>query len=92
MKIDIQMNEFSIGEPVRVGNVYPVKGGRGVREKHLQVLIAMSEDRRESYFLVVNKDGEAVGVNRYGTHYVNDLQPIAFVEGLEDLVLVMRSL
>jgi hypothetical protein len=96
MKIDIQINEFSPSDPVRVGNVYPIKGGRGIREKHMQILIAMSEAREyhgiHCLMLVVTKEGKPIGVNDYALHYVEELQPIAFVDGLEDMTLVMRSL
>lgn len=96
MDIDVQINEYSPSDPVRVGNVYPVKGGRGIREKHMQVLIAMTEPKQYDgitcLFLVVSKEGKPVGVNRYALHYVEDLQPIAFVDGLEELTLTMRSL
>lgn len=96
MNIDMQIGDFSPLEPVRIGNVYPIKGGRGVREKHMQILIAMTDG--DAYngvtclFLVVNKDGRPVGVNRYGLHYVQELCPMAFVDGLEELTLIMRSL
>lgn len=91
MQISIETNEFTAGDPVRIGNVYAVKGGRGIREKHMQILIAITNDNL-CLFLQVNKDGDPVGVNKYGLHYVEDMQPIAFVEGLEELTLVMRSL
>lgn len=96
MDIDIQINDFSPLDPVRVGNVYPVRGGRGLREKNMQILIAMSEPKQyegvSCMFLVVSKEGKPVGVNRYALHYVEELTPIAFVDGLEDMTLTMRSL
>ena len=96
MDVDIQLNDFSPLDPVRVGNVYPVKGGRGLRDKNMQILIAMSEPTQyggiSCFFLVVSKDGKPVGVNRYALHYVEDLTPIAFVDGLEEMTLIMRSL
>lgn len=96
MEIDVQINEFSPSDPVRIGNVYPVKGGRGLSKKHMQVLIAMTEPERYEgvtcLFLVVSKEGKPVGVNRYALSYVEDLQPIAFVDGLETMTLTMRSL
>lgn len=97
MKIDIQTTEFGPCEAARVGNVYPVKGGRGLRHGHMQVLIAITEpadcyNGRQGLLLVITKDGKPVGVNSYGIHYIEDLCPIAFVEGLDDLTLIMRSL
>jgi len=96
MKIDIQTTEFGPYDPVRVGNVYPVKGGRGLKQGHLQVVIAITESReyhgQSALLLVTTKDGKPVGVNSYGLSYVEELCPVAFVEGLDNLTLVMRSL
>ena len=97
MKINIECGDFGPYEPARVGNVYPIKGGRGLREGHMQILIAIGTPREKwrgqaALMLVINKNGEPVGVNSYGMHYVEDLQPIAFVEGLEEMTLTMRSL
>lgn len=96
MKIDIQTNEFGPYDPARVGNVYPVKGGRGLKNGHLQILMAITEPReyhgQAALMLVVTKDGKPVGVNSYGLSYVEELCPIAFCDGLDELTLVMRSL
>lgn len=96
MKIDIQTTEFGPYDLPRVGNVYPIKGGRGLKYGHLQVLLAITEPKEfygpAALMLVITKDGKPVGVNSYGLHYINDLCPIAFVDGLEDMTLVMRSL
>lgn len=96
MKIDIQTTEFVPYDIPRIGNVYPIKGGRGLKYGHLQVLIAITEPKEcygsAALMLVITKDGKPVGVNSYGLHYINDLCPIAFVDGLEDMTLVMRSL
>lgn len=96
MKIDVQTTEFSPLEAARIGNVYPIKGGRGLKQGHLQVLIAITEPKEYSgpagLMLVITKDGKPVGVNSYGMHYIEELCPIAFVDGLEDMTLVMRSL
>lgn len=96
MKIDIQTTEFGPFDPARVGNVYPIKGGRGLKLGHLQILIAITEPRdyygASALMLVITKEGKPVGVNSYGMHYIEELCPIAFVEGLEDMTLIMRSL
>lgn len=83
----------------RVGNVYPIKGGRGVRDGHMQVLIAITEPKGKyetrgpmALLLVIDKEGSPRGVNSYGIHYVNELCPIAFVDGLDELEFSMRSL
>jgi hypothetical protein len=97
VKIDIQTTEVGPFEAARVGNVYPIKGGRGARYGNMQVLIAITEPREQwqgsmGLMLVISKEGKPVGVNSYGMHYIEDLQPIAFVEGLEELTLIMRSI
>lgn len=97
MKIDIQVGDFGPYEPARVGNVYPIKGGRGLRYGHMQILLAITEPKEQwqgpsALMLVVDKGGSPVGVNSYSLHYVNDLQPIAFVDGLESMNLTMRAL
>ena len=96
MKIDIQTIELGPFDPARVGNVYPIKGGRGLKQGHMQVLIAITEPREyhgaSALMLVITKEGKPVGVNSYAMHYIEELCPIAFVDGLEDMTLVMRSL
>lgn len=97
MKIRIEVNDLSPPSEVRIGNVYSVKGGRGLKEGHMQVLIAITEPKENwqgpaGLLLVIDKQGKPKGVNSYGMHYLEDLCPIAFVEGLEDMELVMRSL
>ena len=37
-------------------------------------------------------DGEIVGANNYATHYFDSKVPMARVDGLDNLSLVMRSL
>lgn len=96
MRINIEVGEYGPYEPARVGNVYPIKGGRGLRDGHMQVLIAITEQRDYSgpagLLLVIDKEGKPRGVNSYGMHAIENMQPIAFVEGLEDMTLTMRSL
>lgn len=98
MKINIEVGDFGPYEPARVGNVYPIKGGRGLRYGHMQILIAITECLEPGYrgpaglLLVVDKGGKPIGVNSYAMHYVDELQPIAFVDGIEEMSLTMRSL
>lgn len=97
MKISIETSQFTPAEPMRIGNVYRIRGGRGAREGNFQVLIAITEGRppyqgEAGLFLVITKDGKPVGVNSYGLHAFEDWCPVAFVEGLEELELVMRSI
>lgn len=97
MKITIQVGEFGPYEPARVGNVYPIKGGRGLRDGHMQILLAITEPKEawrgpSALMIVIDKGGNPVGVNSYGLSSVDDWQPIAFVEGLDEINLTMRSL
>lgn len=74
-----------------VGNVYSIRGGSGARLGHMQVLIAITK-ANDGLFIVINSDGDLIGVNKYGMHVVNDWAPVAFVNGIADLELVMVSL
>jgi len=96
MKIEIQTTEFGPYDAPRVGNVYPIKGGRGLRYGHLQILLAITEAQEYrgpmGLLLVITKDGKPIGVNSYGMHYIEELCPVAFCEGVDELTLVIRSL
>lgn len=97
MKINIEVGDFGPYDPARVGNVYPIKGGRGLRDGHMQVLIAITKPKENwngpaGLLLVIDKEGNPQGVNSYGMHAVENMQPIAFVDGLDALNLTMRSL
>lgn len=97
MKISVQVGEFGPCEAVRVGNVYPVRGGRGARDGNMQVLIAITKPRetwhgQAALLLVIDKNGNPTGVNSYGLHAIESWQPIAFVDGLDEMTLTMRSL
>lgn len=80
-----------IGEP-RIGDMYPVRGGSGLRYGHLHVLVSINERTRMCYFLTVNSQGEIVGTYSLGTHVIEDRVPVARVEGFESMQLTMRSL
>ncbi len=84
MKFDVKLSEFSPETPVRVGNVYPVKGGYGVRGKHMMVLMSITQDNT-ALLMVLNKDGCPVGVTHYGVHAMEDRMPIGFVHGLSEM-------
>lgn len=97
MKIDIDTTISPPLESLLVGNVYPVRGGRGLRYGHMMVLLAITEPRDQydsarALMLIVDKEGRPKGVTQYGLHYVEELSPIAFVDGLEDVHFTMRSL
>lgn len=97
MKIDVQVGDFGPYDPARIGNVYPIRGGRGLRDGHMQVLLAVTTPKESwhgpaALMLVIDKAGNPVGVNSYGLHAVENWQPIAFVDGLDQMNLTMRSL
>ena len=84
MRFDIKLGEYSPQNSVRVGNVYPVKGGYGTRAKHMMVLLAVTNDST-ALLMVLNKDGEPVGVTHYGVHVMDERMPIGFVHGISDM-------
>lgn len=89
MKINVtDLPTFS--QPV-LGNVYAINGGYGRKAGHSMVLIAITK-ATTALMLVIDKDGEPVGVTSYGLHYLEERAPIAFVRGLEDLTFNMESL
>lgn len=89
MKINvIDMPTFS--QPV-VGNVYAISGGYGRKAGHSMVLLAITE-KQSALMLVIDKDGEPVGVTSYGTHYIEERAPIAFVRGIDGLSFTMEPL
>lgn len=97
MKINIELNTqpSPANEPL-VGNVYPVRGGRGLRYGHMNVLFhivdAIDCRGKVGLLVVIDKEGNPIGVNSYGMHYIEELQPIAFVDGLEAMEFTLRSL
>jgi hypothetical protein len=96
MKIHIELTSQFDLEPLRIGNVYPVKGGYGTRDGHMMICIAITKPRPVvgcfALMLIVDREGEPVNVTKYGTHVFEDRMPIAFVEGLEGLEFRMTSL
>jgi hypothetical protein len=83
---------------VRVGNVYPVRGGRGASIGNMHVLFAITEKTRwgeaggQALFLVIDREGNPVGVNTYRASILEEWCPIAFVDGLDGLSFTMRGL
>lgn len=99
MQIDIALSPDTPAFDLRVGNVYPVRGGRGASLGHMFVVVAITElkDRfgpsgTVAVYIVVNREGEIISGGHYASHYLEDKAPIAFVEGLDILTLPMRSL
>ena len=96
MKITIDASVTNSFEGPRIGDVYAVRGGRGASRGHMQVLIAITESEPyigpSALFLVIDKDGRPVNVTRYGFHAIEERVPIAIVEGLDKLELIMRGI
>lgn len=80
----------AFSQPV-VGNVYALSGGYGRKAGHVMVLIAITA-KSSALMLVIDKDGEPVGVTAYGMHSIEERAPIAFVRGLDSLNLTMEAL
>lgn len=97
MQIDIATIGANPNDEVRVGNVYNVRGGRGLRYGHMMIVIAIVDpqdryDGRSVLLLTVTKEGKPVGVTQYALHYLEDKCPIAFCEGIDQIQLTIRSL
>lgn len=95
MKINVtELPAFS--QPV-VGNVYSVSGGYGRKAGHAMLLIAIAEGRMAmcgplALMLVIDNEGNPVGVTSYGLHAIEQRSPIAFVPGLSDLTFTMEAI
>ena len=89
MKINVsELPTFS--QPV-VGNVYGCNGGYGRKAGHVMVLLAVTQSGN-ALMLVIDKDGQPVGVTSYGIHAIEERAPIAFVRGLDEINLTMEAL
>lgn len=89
MKINVtDMPTFS--QPV-VGNVYSISGGYGRKAGHAMILLAIT-DKQSALLLVIDKEGNPVGVTSYGVHAIEERAPIAFVRGLDEMVFQMEAL
>ena len=75
-----------------IGNVYSINGGYGRKAGHAMVLIALTKKKQSCLFMVIDKDGDPVGVTSYGLHAIEERSPIAFVPGIDDLVFTMEAL
>lgn len=89
MKINVtDLPTFS--QPV-VGNVYSISGGYGRKAGHSMVLLAITA-KDAALMLVIDKEGEPVGVTSYGVHAIEERAPIAFVPGIDGLHFTMEPL
>lgn len=86
MRINVtELPAFS--QPV-VGNVYAISGGYGRKAGHAMVLIAITE-KSSALMLIIDKNGDPIGVTAYGVHAIEERAPIAFVPGLDELAFSM---
>ncbi len=87
----INVTEIPAFSQAVVGNVYPISGGYGRKAGHSMVILALT-DKGAALMLVIDKEGQPIGVTAYGRHAIEDRAPIAFVPGLADLELEMQPL
>lgn len=80
----------TFSQPV-IGNVYAISGGYGRKAGHSMVLIAITKTN-SALLLVIDREGEPVGVTSYGLHAIEERAPIAFVPGFESMNLTMEAL
>lgn len=101
MKVHIETDNMGPGYEAQVGNVYQVRGGRGAAKGHMSIIFAVTEPKQDKYgctsgrdalVVIVDRDGDVRGCTSYAMHYFEDKAPIAFVDGLDDISLVMRSI
>ena len=97
MNINVTFDLPQAASELLVGNVYAVRGGRGLRDGHMNIVIAITEPKdryqgRMALCLTVDKDGDPRGVSAYGVHYFEDKMPIAFCDGADEISLNVRSL
>lgn len=89
MKINV--SDIPSFSQATVGNVYAISGGYGRKAGHSMVLIAITE-KGYALLLVIDKEGNPVGVTSYGLHAIKDRAPIAFVPGIADLTFDMQPI
>lgn len=89
MKINVtELPTFA--QPI-VGNVYAISGGYGRKAGHAMVLIAITKNNA-ALMLVIDREGDPIGVTSYGLHAIEERVPVAFVAGLNELSLMMEPL
>jgi hypothetical protein len=87
----INLTELPTFMQPTVGNVYPISGGYGRKAGHVMVLLAITKNNG-ALMLIIDREGDPVGVTSYGLHAIEERCPVAFVPGLEDLSLMMEPL
>lgn len=95
MRINVS-GEMIPPSATRVGDVFPVRGGRGMKLGHYHVVIAFKEpqdkyDSRSVVTLTINREGDVVGAGSYRDDYFDDKSLVGRVEGLDEVDLTLRS-
>lgn len=80
----------AFNQPI-VGNVYAVNGGFGRKAGHAMVLLAITA-RQTALMLVIDNNGDPIGVTAYGLSSIAERAPIAFVRGLDNMTFNMEPL
>ena len=75
--------EDRISDDIRVGDVYPAKGGRGGAV--YWIVVGISGEWKSAKVLGIDKNGEVVTATGYNFHTLQDRPRIGFVKGLEAL-------
>ena len=83
MRFNIEKKLAECVQEPCVGNVYPIRGGRGASSGHMSVIVSINGGKCTT--LTVNSEGDVVSGSNYGIHYYRDKCPIAFCRGLEEL-------
>lgn len=96
MQFAINTTNADPGE-VRIGNVYPIRGGYGRRAGHLMILMAITEPPNQyqdpsCLMFIIDNKGRPKGVTSYAVHALEERAAVGFVDGLEDLTFEIRSL
>lgn len=80
----------AFNQPI-VGNVYAVSGGYGRKAGHAMVLLAITA-KQTALLLVIDNNGDPVGVTAYCISSIAERTPIAFVRGIDELTFNMEPL
>ena len=70
---------------LQVGDVYPMKGGRGPRG--VWVIVGMRN--RTVYLLGVGEEGQVISSQSYGAHCFEEREPIGRCDDVADLTLTI---
>lgn len=91
VRMTVSVTDLPSFSQLVVGNVYAIGGGYGRRAGHAMILLAITK-ASSALMLVIDKEGDPIGVTSYGLHAIEERAPIAYVRGLDDLNLTMEAL